>query len=69
MPIYDFFVILKNLDFRALFVPYWKRDELYIGFDSRKLSIYMPSNIKKHFDEIIADIVLRNYEIIEFVGK
>ena len=27
MSFYDFFVTLKNLGFRALFCPYWKRDE------------------------------------------
>jgi len=39
MPIYDFFVILKNLGFRALFCPYRKRDEPYIGSDDLIWSI------------------------------
>ena len=36
MAFYDFFVKSKNLGFRALFWPYQKRDEPYIGSDDVK---------------------------------
>ena len=34
--VYDFFVILKNLGFRALFCPYRKREDTYTSSDALK---------------------------------
>ena len=39
MPIYDFFVILKILGFRAFFRPYRKRDEPFLDSDNPIWSI------------------------------
>ena len=38
MPFYGIFVTFQNLDFWALFWPYWKRDEPVIAFDDAKTS-------------------------------
>ena len=42
---YGFFVTFKNLDFRALFCPYLKRDEPKMGSDGSKTSSMILSKI------------------------
>ena len=47
IPFYDFFVTFQNLDFWALFWPYWKRAEPDIVFDDAKTSSLMLSKKNK----------------------
>ena len=64
MPFYDFFVKLKNLGFRAFFRPYGKGMSSRLVLMTSHGQYKYPLIFPHRFENINADLVLHNYDLI-----